>query len=692
MKKHSCLVLLLSIILALTGCATRLVAPTKLPAADTQAKARMGSIVFAIKWPKSSNFRTQLIPTDTVSVLVTITRNGTIMNETTLARSDGATQVSSETTLEAGEGYEVFAKGYDAQGKVRASGKTINPVTVVWGRRTPASVVMDPLDGPLIESVTPNHAAAGAFIELTGSNFGDALHPPTVIFPSNLEAIPTLDNGKIRVKVPGGAGTGNLVVKVAGIPSKSSAPFREIRSIRLAAITDAFDRNDNGAINTWLGDSFSLQATAVDSLGGTIANPSLTWSKAVNEFGTLNNGTYSAGNLGDDAITLSSGELSTTTALHVAPPAGTPVLPAGLATGMQDLSLCKVGERYLAAWYDPTAKKIYWQFFNEDGALGVAHSYTALGNYDERVVRVASNPNATVLAFRATANEKNAVLIMPIDPQTGEVLKKADGNDALFMVPFIEDASDTTFHLNDITTNGSTFALSYIRFTSSGPRHRTYFFSQTGNTHEGYRLSGSNNLIPPPTEDCFSVIASGSQYLVADHYKPDSDSTALQTKIYQSDGEPYYDSGKAIVLTYAKMMAAATNGDHYLVADLQVTPEQTTLYVNRLTPALTGMDPGRGNAICETNTAFVNSVYNTLSAVWNGHEYLIAFTRKVTVNNETVTQPMVVAVGSDGQKIGNAYPIAPSGTSPCLLPTDEGGLALWLSKDKGLICRRLKFR
>lgn len=689
MRKSSWLVLLLSIILTLTGCATRLVAPTKLPAADTQAQARTGSIVFAIKWP--GTYRTQLMPDDTTSIRLTITRNGAIMAQKTLLRSDGALQVSTEITLEAGDGYRVNAEGYNAQNVARAEGSATS-ISVVWGRRTQVSIVMAPLGSPLIESVTPDHAAAGAFIELTGRNFGDATYPPTVIFPSNLEAIPTLENGKIRVKVPAGAGTGNIAVKVAGIKSTSSAPFREIRSIRLAAATGSVDRNDDGAINTWLGDSFSLQATAVDSLGLTIANPSLTWSKAVNEFGILNNGTYAAGNLGDDAITLSSGDLSTTTAIHVAPPAGTPVLPAGLATGMQDLSFCKVGERYLAAWYDPTAKRIYWQFFNEDGVLGAAHSHIALGNEDERVVRVASNPNATVLAFRATANSKNAVLIMPIDPQTGDVLKKADDSEALFMVPFIEDQSDTTFHLNDITTNGSTFALSYIRFTSTGPRHRVYFFDQFGNTHQGRQIRGPNNLIPSPTEDCFSVIASGSHYLMTDHYKPDSDSTALQMRVYQSNGDDQYDPGKAIVLTYARMMAAATNGDHYLVADLQVTPDQTTLYVNRLTPALTGMDPGRGNAICETNTPFVNSVYNTLSAVWNGHEYLIAFTRKLTVNNETVTQPMVVAVGSDGLKIGNPYPLAPSGTSPCLLPTDEGGVALWLSKDKGLVFRRLKFR
>ncbi len=79
--------------------------------------------------------------------------------------------------------------------------------------------------GPVITSLSPGSGPAGALVTITGSNFGAVQGSSTVTFNGTSAGFASgWSAGSIRVTVPNGAATGNVVVTVNGVAS-GGRPF-----------------------------------------------------------------------------------------------------------------------------------------------------------------------------------------------------------------------------------------------------------------------------------------------------------------------------------------------------------------------------------------------------------------------------------------------------------------------------------
>src|SRR5262249_14785713 len=74
--------------------------------------------------------------------------------------------------------------------------------------------------GPTITNLSPNAGPVGTPVTITGTNFGSSQGTSTVIFNgTNAGTATSWSASSIAVNVPNGATTGNVVVRVNGVPS-----------------------------------------------------------------------------------------------------------------------------------------------------------------------------------------------------------------------------------------------------------------------------------------------------------------------------------------------------------------------------------------------------------------------------------------------------------------------------------------
>jgi hypothetical protein len=734
----------LSLAFTLLGCQVPLNLPhATIPAAqgpdgsalgptDTAAP-RMGTLLFAIRWPERDlpGFSAQVIPLSTETIHFELWKPGDTLDmkplESQVIRRTTGSAISSTTlSLPVGTGYTARARAYDADGLMIASA-TKPGCEVVWGKSSPVAITLGASFAPQIANLhvkdgllTQAHGTPGQALTITGINL-DRAPNPIVIFPSGIEAAATYQAPELTVTIPPGAGSGDLHLKIDGVKSENGAPFQEVRSLELSADEEGQggQRDGDGAIATWLGDSFPIRIKGTDTAGMDVEKPAVTgWNLPADGVGEmLANDAYHALTLGKSTLTVRMHELSSSRAIVVAPPAGTIHRPADVAAdvvqGLTDHSLTPLGDKWLVAWHNPATSKVYWRLIDKNGLpLGAAHETTAIGSGAERAVRVAAvpahadpvNPGEMVpdtafLAYRAVLGGRNMVVFQPLDPLTGA--KRGDGKALSFSTAYDSDG------LVDLVANDEGYALAIQRFTGTHYVQRLHTFRyrpETPTASESYPLTatrtytrGTNNEVMyyPPSEDTFSVAPSGNRFVIARHFGTSGGAgpTALEIEHTNLDQTPVKPA-QAFLHDRNRVVSVATDGTVILATAMEVLPSGTIIKLYRYDMELE--QQGLGVTIATLGIAGSDPVNWPLKLVWDGKQFLLSYARMVGTleDGQLVQRPqaMIQAINKDGTLDGPAYPMAKVSQVPTLYPTAEGGMALWLNSARMLYMRRMKFR
>jgi hypothetical protein len=692
--------------------------------APTDTKApRMGTLRFAVRWPERSlpGFTAQVIPISTEKLVFTLsnpTLEGFVPIEQELPRQAGEEIASTTLHLPEGAGYNATVTAYDKDDVAIATNTAAN-VTVTWGKTTPVPITLDALFAPMITDLGVGHGTPGQTVTITGANLARGETTPAVIFPSGVEASGTLQDGAIQATIPTGAGSGQLKVKVDGVTSTSNVMFQEVMSLELTAegAEEGGIRDGDGAIASWLGDTLPITVLTKDTAHVLVPNPALTgWASPNDGVGAISpTGTFTALKLGRSSLTAHLGGVSGSREVIVAPPAGSIIRPAGNKQGIIDHSLAKVGDRWLVSWYVPSDKTIYWQMFNANGAPVTPNPYSIVGGGTEfeRSVRVAAMPDGSsaMLAYTGAnfvdGKLRNVVQYRNLDPATGAPLG------TLRLFPFPDDLKTNydSDKLVDLIVAGDQYVVSSMRF--DGLEYSQWLRSvrvKNGDTvYERYRYFAADKATPEndfyfysPTEDAFAITASGSHVIAARHFARSGGSgpTVLQLDPLDANLNPL-GGAKAFIHEYNRITSVATNGQVVLTAALETRAAGTTLKLYRYDSTLEQI--GLGTTIANLQIAGGDPVNWPLELEWSKSadpadpgRFLLTYARKVgtPVNGQLIyyNQAMVQAINPDGTLDGPAFPLAKDSQVPALVPTDEGGMALWLDSARSLILRRLKYR
>ncbi len=696
---------------------------------EDEAAPRMGTLRFAIRWPERDlpGFSAQVIPLSTETIVFELWKPGDTTDQPplesqTIRRTTGSAISSTTLSLPVGTGYTARARAYDAAGNEIAS--AVKPgCEVVWGKSSAVAITLGAAFAPQITGLhvkdgllTQAHGTPGQALTITGINL-DRAPNPIVIFPSGVEAAATYHAPELTVTIPPGAGSGDLHLKVDGVKSENGAPFQEVRSLELSADGEGQggERDGDGAIATWLGDSFPIRITGTDTAGMDVAKPAVTgWNLPGDGVGEMLAGdVYQALKLGKSTLTVRMHELSSSRAIVVAPPAGTIHRPADFVQGLTDHSLTPIGENWLVAWHDPARSKVYWRLIDKNGLpQGAAHETTAIGSGAERAVRVAAvpahpdpaDPGKTVpatafLAYRAVIGNRNMVVFQPLDPLTGA--ERGGGKALVFDTAYDSDG------LVDLVANDEGYALAMQRFTGTHyvqMLHTFRYRPETPTASESYPLSktrtytrgaGNEFMYYPPSEDTFSVAPSGKQFVVARHFGTSGGAgpTALEIEHMNLDLTAVKPA-KAFLHDRNRVVSVATDGNLILAAAMEVLPSGTIIKLYRYDMNLDQQN--MGETIATLGIAGSDPVNWPLKLVWDGTQFLLSYARQVGTLEEgqLVQRPqaMIQAINKDGTLSGPAYPMAKVSQVPALFPTAEGGMALWLDSARALHMRRMKFR
>jgi len=688
--------------------------------ADAQAP-RMGTLRFAVRWPERDlpGFSAQVIPVSTEKIVFEFENaDGDVLVSEPLTRTAGQAISTTTLNLPEGTGYKATVTAYDAQGEAIAIGYKPS-ITVTWGRITPVTITLNSRFAPHITDMGVAHGTPGQTLTISGNNLARGLGEPVVIFPSGIEVKGTLVNGAIEAKIPPGAGSGALNVKIDGVTSTTDAPFQEVASLELASEGVALGekRDGDGAIASWLGDDFRILVHAKDTAGEAILNPTrhpeLKWIFPADGIGMIDaDGTYFSQKLGRSTIGVTLGTISGSREVVVAPPADEIIRVADTVKGITDLSLIRVGDRYLAAWFVPADEKVYWQMRDADGKPdGIVHSESCVWDGFERAFRMSAAPDANgtineiLFAYRvmlpASDNPlatRNGVAFRTLDPLTGAY----KGN--RYNINGTRLEAD---RLLDVGSSQAGHLIGTLRFDGTKYKHRLIkvSFDVNGALTDSPALTYDNSEFVPYSyrEDSLSIKGSGEHFVVSRHTGSGGGSGPTAMSLTTLDAN----LGSLRTLSHLheqnRVAAVATNGETTVVASMEVSAGGTILKLYRYT-----LDNGQykaaglGQTIAELNIAGSDPLNWPLHLEWSPGateaegRFILTYGRKfgTVVNNQLVyySQAMVQAIKPDGLLDGPAYPLAKDSQMPTLAPSAEGGMALWLDSARSLVMRRIRYR
>ncbi|HEY9898635.1 MAG TPA: hypothetical protein V6D00_05590 [Pantanalinema sp.] len=706
-------------------------------ALQQDAQARKGSLSIAVKWPERSlpGFNAQVIPKTTKALLLGIAdaNDNQVYYELIQRPEQGTDPARREIFLNEGNGYKVKVEAYEDFGedlqtkKIVPSGKLVakavkTGIEIKWNQKTPVPLPLDAEYAPTISGLSlyenfltsTDHAGNGAQLFLVGENLTwPSSGLPEVVFPSG--KIVTAENAdvvgsKLSFTVPEGAGSGNLFIRVNGVPSTTTS-FQEIKSFTLTPVKGGEDQAlddflGDGVIRSWLGESFPFQANGYDSSDNYKSFLKAKWSNSSAAVGAINpvTGAYQANSngvaaFGEDTITAKTGNVTATRKVIVAPPAGTliglsdpdraPGDPASNPAG--GLSVAKIDDnRFIGTWFDKTDNRVHWQLFSKNGLIAATHHSTPAAFRDTiRMVRVAVQGQTAVIAYTL----ENGFGLVSVDLQTG--------------APKQTRTYDQPYRLSNLSANDNAFMVSYYGLISGvlyfNYKMLTVAGDGTINETASYYLTIRDNLgivraVNDSAFDTFGMTVNAEgKFVTAFHFVGDAGILYDKFIEFNDDGTMAKDasgsvrSGGGFPRSSHRSISLATNATHYLTAavDLNTSKVKAYLYTKDgpykavAAKMIEVDDIGPGVS--------ANPLDNPTSVAWNGTEFLVTYTKNVVINGESKPRPMVRAIAPDGTLKGEPQPIANLGTSPMLVPTDEGGMAFWLSSTKKLIARRLRY-
>ncbi|MBO9540268.1 hypothetical protein J7643_06720 [bacterium] len=711
--------------------------------AQQDPQARKGSLAIAIKWPELSRpgFNAQVIPKTTRALVVTIADadDQIILREQIDRPAQGGSDAARrEFFLNEGVGYQVQVEAHEGvdgeNGKVVLVGKPIasafkTGIEIKWNKKTSVPLPLDATYAPSIAgislesdfSVSTDHAGAGAELYLAGQNLTwPASGLSEVIFPSGKVVTALSENAgnTLRFTVPTGAGSGNLRLRVNGVQSVAE-PFYEVKTLNLTAAKGGADIalddfGGDGIVRSWLGESFPFVTFGTDSSDSVLVSINSKFSNTNGTVGAINGktGIYQANvsgfsGFGEDVVTAKSGSVETTRKVVVSPPAGIfidmnaePPLGAPASDPIGGLSVAKIDEnRFIGAWFDrgnlndQADDRVYWQLFNRNGIIaGTRHSVPAFYRDTIRMVRVAVQGETAMVAYTLT----NGFGLTTVDLQTGAPKQTLTYDNA---------AANQFFRLGNLAATNETFMVTYYGMVNSKLRFNYAILKVAGDgaisevkrqplpiilydnaAKEEVEVALNDNTVDNMGISV-STPAPSSSYTVAFHFVGLSGS--LFDEFFEFDDKGFKRNGAGFPRSNHRAISLAENASHYMTVAVDATENKVKAY--RYGKA----DPfnGTNTPAIEVDTQAVigNPQDHPTSVVWNGTEFLVAYTKNVVINGEAKPRPMVRAIAADGTFKGPAYPIANLGTSPMLIPTDEGAMAFWLSSTKKLVARRLKY-
>lgn len=689
----------------------------------------MGTLRFAIRWPERDlpGFSAQVIPISTERIefkLENPTMEGFQPIKQDLVRQSGEDIATTTLHLPHGGGYIATVTAYDKDGVPIADNTATNLMTeidVAWGTVTPVVIRLDALFAPKITLLTISdpggenkrngHGTPGQILAIAGENLERGSVSPTVIFPSGHEVVGTRElDGTVTATIPEGAGSGQLKVKVDGVTSTSVANFQEVMNLELTVDGEEPGgmRDGDGAIASWLGDTFEIGVSGKDTAHALILQPGLTgWSydgAGAITVDAQNNGKFVAQNLGRSSFTAVLGSVSSKREVIVAPPAGPIINPAGNASGIVNLDLIQVGEKWLAGWYDPIEKKISWRMLGPNGEVDPQypiHSTSAAWDGFERVFAFSAAPDANgqiaeiCLTYRLTVSSTNAIVFKALDTMTGAPKR----GDNFYLLP-IEGAN----RLLDTAANGTNHVIGFLNFDKNNRYNHQILavrFDADGKIAGDLPLRPYNPTELTPysyREDTMSITAIGDDYVVARHVGVGGSSgpTSLDLEHLNAELDPINET--TILHELNRLPAVASNGETTLVASLELQTAGTVLKLYRYDQELKSI--GTGTKIADLNIGGSDPLNWPLDLDWDGTDFILTYGDKVgaVVGNKIVTFPqaMVRKIHIDNftntMTIGDPYPLAMESMMARLAPTAEGGVALWLDAMRRPVLRRVKFR
>lgn len=190
--------------------------PTSITA-PVPAGATSGPVTVTVDGQTSNGLSFAVVPTPTLTSVSP--SSGGIGTAVTLTGANfGATQGSSVVSFNGTAATPTAWSATNITAPV-PSGATTGPVTVTVGGQLSNSVGFTVISPPTLTATTPNAAAVGAVVTLTGANFGPTQGSSTVLFNGTV-AVPTAwSASSITTPVPSGATSGLVTVIVGGLTS-----------------------------------------------------------------------------------------------------------------------------------------------------------------------------------------------------------------------------------------------------------------------------------------------------------------------------------------------------------------------------------------------------------------------------------------------------------------------------------------
>ena len=672
---------------------------------------RMGLLRLAVRWPDRT---VQLIPdrVNTLRVEIRDAGGDRVLSRLLTRVASSSNTILSEAMPE-GEGYEVrvdaFAEALPDSSSVVLARANALGVRVVWNREVGVPIKLEPMFVPHVESRVGVSAGKGAILRFRGANLdtGDSW----LTFPSGQRVKGVMGPDGLEVRVPEDAGTGTMSLHVDRVPTSTFLPFRELIALGWLAsnANDGIDRNRNGnVIETWPGDRFDLMRNGVDSAIEAVETPDLlTMDQASRSVGKLDaSASYEVLALGQDELTLRSGDVVGTCSIVVRPPAGptlNPRTPGDVATAVQDLSIVRVGDRHLAAWY-VNGVGICWQFISASGDLdGPVHRYSVSGGFtDERIVRLAVSDRWIVMAVRLSSDPgingiKQLVAVSVMDPATGELLQGNSGNPRLSAyIPGVVGNQ----RLDSLTAGRDSFILG-LHTLNAGVQwqHEVLGFtvSATGDVRfQGgslYPGASSSYTIKDWRSDQLAIVPDEGGFLYAQTFVHPEGSVVRKSRLtYQ--GIEATSSNIVDRMPDGRNLAIATadGGKSFLLAGIKVSDGASTIQTYRVSPDLLRI--GNFQDIVSWNHEYPGALNDPVSLAWTGRQFMLAYVRRVPdpANPQALLQqPMIQALTPLGLPEGIPYAMAPVGKAAAIVPTAVGALAAWVDASGKLAIRHMRF-
>jgi hypothetical protein len=233
------------------------------------AGATSGTVVVTVNGVSSSGVNFTVLPTPSITSLSP--SSGPVGAVVTITGTNfGATQGTSTAVFDKTTATPTAWSNTSIQVPVPTGAATGNVVITVSGVAS-NGVSFTVLPTPSITSLTPTSAAVGVSVTIAGTNFGSSQGTSTVMFNGTTATPTTWANASIKVPVPVGATTGNIVVTVNGVAS-NGVSFTVLPTPSITSLTPS--SGPVGAVVTIAGTNFgATQGTSTVVFDKTTATP-----------------------------------------------------------------------------------------------------------------------------------------------------------------------------------------------------------------------------------------------------------------------------------------------------------------------------------------------------------------------------------------------------------------------------------